>query len=166
MQLKGVEKGIRLLAGIQRELEKQAIAMALELAGEIRVTAQRWAPISELMSRGSLKRSIRVERKGKKVFVKAGGKRDTSSGIVVDYPVYVEFGTSRMTAQPYLRPAIALHMRSAPKQFAKTLQQAVAREVLRRGEPGPGMSRLVDEQAIKREFLRARVGRSTRFTVG
>lgn len=41
-------------------------------------------------------------------------------GTDVEYSVYVEFGTSRMSAQPYLRPAIEHAKRNAERYMAET----------------------------------------------
>ena len=38
-------------------------------------------------------------------------------GTPVEYSVYVEFGTSRMAAQPYLRPAVEQAARNIPAIF-------------------------------------------------
>jgi HK97 gp10 family phage protein len=48
---------------------------------------------------GALRASIRAERTPGGYAVRAGGG-------AVDYAAYVEFGTRRMAAQPYLRPAL------------------------------------------------------------
>lgn len=67
-------------------------------ANKIADNARRFVPIDT----GALKASIRVLSFGQKDtrYVTAGG----AAG--VDYAAFVEFGTSKMEAQPYMRPAI------------------------------------------------------------
>ncbi len=73
---------------------------------------------------GSLRKSIRVER-----FAKTAGNI-TYTGIaaggyiinprtesLVDYAIYVEYGTSRARPQPFIRPAIAHAGRKIPDIF-------------------------------------------------
>ena len=45
----------------------------------------------------------------------AGGSATWTVGTNVEYAVYVEFGTSRMAAQPYLRPAAERAMAKADR---------------------------------------------------
>jgi isopropylmalate/homocitrate/citramalate synthase len=40
-------------------------------------------------------------------------------GTTVEYSVYVEFGTSKMAAQPYLRPAVEAARRKADRVFER-----------------------------------------------
>lgn len=73
-------------------------------------TAQRLAPISHEpgIAGGSLRSTIRhkvaSDSRGVHVVIQAGGVMGSSR--FVDYAAYVEAGTSRMAAQPYLRPAV------------------------------------------------------------
>lgn len=56
---------------------------------------------------GDLRSTIRKRKAGKrKVRITAGGKRGAMTGEPVDYAGYVERGTSKMSAQPFLRPAL------------------------------------------------------------
>lgn len=56
-----------------------------------------------------------------------------SVGSNVEYSIHVEYGTSRMAAQPYLRPAAEQTRRELPAivQSADSLEQAVQRAALR-----------------------------------
>jgi HK97 gp10 family phage protein len=69
--------------------------------------AQIYVPVDT----GSLRDSIRVERGGegkawREVRVRAGGYiTNPKTGKRVNYSNFVEFGTSRMSAQPFMRPA-------------------------------------------------------------
>jgi len=60
-------------------------------------------------------------------------------GTDVEYAIYVEFGTSRMQAQPYLRPAVRRAVRKldsigsfdSPEEIAQALALQVEREAKR-----------------------------------
>ena len=83
-----------------------ALAEALEeIAEKIRDDAKGFVPVDT----GALRKSIRIEKKGKlKVSIIAGGGGiiNPRSGREVDYAGYVEFGTRRASPQPYMQPAL------------------------------------------------------------
>jgi len=85
---------------------KRALEEALEeIAEKIRDDAKSFAPVDT----GSLRKSIRVEREGElqfSVVAGDGGVINPRTGREVDYAGYVEFGTSRMSPQPYMQPAL------------------------------------------------------------
>jgi len=74
------------------------------IAEKIRDDAKNFAPVDT----GALRKSIRTEKKKLKVSVVAGdgGVINPRTGREVDYAGYVEFGTSRMSPQPYMQPAL------------------------------------------------------------
>jgi HK97 gp10 family phage protein len=73
-----------------------------ELAEDVADDARRLAPVDT----GDLVSTIRVLGVSKdKATVAVGGKKGASTGNLVDYAVYVERGTSRMHAQPFMAPA-------------------------------------------------------------
>lgn len=81
----------------------------LQKCGEVlREHARNYCPVDT----GALQESIDFAVVGKYVVLYAGGDSLTHGGSDkhVDYAGYVEFGTSRMAAQPYLRPAKENHM--------------------------------------------------------
>ncbi len=56
---------------------------------------------------GDLLSTIRVDEPTRTaIAVRAGGQRGTATGKMVDYHLFVERGTSRMRAQPFIRPAL------------------------------------------------------------
>ncbi len=55
---------------------------------------------------GDMVSTVRVLSAGKKKRVAVGGINGKVTGNYVDYAVYVERGTSRMAAQPFMRPAL------------------------------------------------------------
>ena len=76
-----------------------------EIAEKIRDDAKDFVPVDT----GALQKSIRVEKKKKlEVLIIAGGGGviNPKTGREVDYAGYVEFGTSRMSPQPYMQPAL------------------------------------------------------------
>jgi len=94
-------------------------------AEEIRDEAKQLCPVDT----GSLKRSIRVQKHARprtsvhKVGVSAGGyvtnpKTDTK----VNYAAYVEYGTSKSPAQPFMRPAIEKHKEDVARLLKKELR--------------------------------------------
>ena len=85
---------------------KRALEEALEeIAEKIRDDAKNFVPVDT----GSLKKSIRVEKEGDlqvSVVAGGGGVINPRTGREVDYASFVEFGTSRMSPQPYMQPAL------------------------------------------------------------
>jgi HK97 gp10 family phage protein len=67
-----------------------------EIAEEIASDMRRYVPVLS----GDLRGTIRTEI-GEVARIWAG---DASAGI--DYPIYQEYGTTRMAAQPFMRPAV------------------------------------------------------------
>ena len=89
----------------KHELE-EAIGNILEICGG---KAEGYAIALAPVDTGSLKGSIRKEiEDNRSVAVKAGGGFYVKKDVV--YAGYVELGTRRMKAQPYLRPAFTEHL--------------------------------------------------------
>ena len=92
-----------------------------EVAEKIRDSAKENAPVDT----GTLQKSIAKETithkgKVKSIRVRAGGRvRNPKTGRLVDYASYVEFGTSRMAAQPFLRPAYVEHRQEILKAITR-----------------------------------------------
>lgn len=81
---------------------KQASAEAIERALEaIGLQAEGYAKMLCPVDTGRLRNSITHEVKPSEQAVYVGTN--------VEYAAYVEFGTSRMSAQPYLQPAVMNH---------------------------------------------------------
>jgi len=100
----------KVLKGIDLTNEKLVKNIALTLS---RKAKQNLYPGHGLVT-GNLKRSIRaVVSKTKQMFgqraeVRAGGDTDVAPGVAspVDYAAHVELGTYKMSARPYMTPAI------------------------------------------------------------
>lgn len=83
--------------GIEAIMDGPVMEDVERRANQIADRARRFVPIDT----GALQGTIRVEDgDDETILVKAGGQGD------VDYALYVELGTSKMMAQPYMRPAI------------------------------------------------------------
>lgn len=81
------------VADVQAAADRYAGRLAEEMADDMR----RLAPVLS----GLLRSTIRVDHGSPVTRVWIG---DTAAG--VDYHLYQEFGTSRMAAQPFIRPAV------------------------------------------------------------
>lgn len=68
-----------------------------ELAEEIASDIRRYSPVLS----GDLRGTVRTDLSGAAARIWIG---DVGAGI--DYHLYQEFGTTRMAAQPYIRPAV------------------------------------------------------------
>jgi HK97 gp10 family phage protein len=80
---------------------------------------QRLTPVDT----GDLKASERIEVQENSVLLVAG------DGQQVDYPFYVELGTSKMQAQPYMRPAIDNKADEAMKVTAEAVNKLMEKAV-------------------------------------
>ena len=93
------------LSNLDEKLSRALEEALEEIAEKIRDDAKSFAPVDT----GSLRKSIRVEREGElqfSVVAGGGGVINPRTGREVDYAGYVEFGTSRMSPQPYMQPAL------------------------------------------------------------
>jgi len=93
------------LSNLDEKLGKALDEALNEIAEKIRDDAKGFVPVDT----GALRKSIRVEKKGKlevQVIAGGGGVINPRTGREVDYAGYVEFGTSRMSPQPYMQPAL------------------------------------------------------------
>jgi HK97 gp10 family phage protein len=103
------------------ELSGEAL---IELAEQIVDDAKALCPVDT----GSLRRSIRYERDPDgSIVIAAGG-----GGVVnprtrreVDYAAYVEFGTSRSPAQPFLQPALEKNLPNLEGLFSGKIEESV-----------------------------------------
>lgn len=84
-------------ADAAKEALTAALAQALE---EIGFAAEGYAKLACPVDTGRLRNSISHAVDGKAAVI----------GTNVEYAPYVELGTSRMSAQPYLRPAVLEHI--------------------------------------------------------
>ena len=93
------------LSNLEEKLSRALDEALEEIAEKIRDDAKSLVPVDT----GALKKSIRVEKKGElqvSVVAGDGGVINPKTGREVDYAGFVEFGTSRMSPQPYMQPAL------------------------------------------------------------
>lgn len=112
--VKGLSKLISTLEKIPPELDKQVDQVLEANAREIERNAKRNAPVDT----GKLQQSIKAEKQGEKTFT----VRSNSTGLA-PYDKFVEFGTYKMRAQPFLYPA---YFKQIP-QFTKDLESLLKR---------------------------------------
>lgn len=97
-----------LLRVLSPEGIKQALARAaFEAEGE----AKRSAPVDTGFLRGSIQVAQVTER-------------EATIGVAAEYGLYVEEGTSRAKAQPYLRPALEKAAKGLEAALSKALRKA------------------------------------------
>lgn len=82
-----------------------------DMAEAIKDRAQQLVPVDT----GRLRDSIRVNELGPRSYTVGPGDE-------VEYAEYVEYGTSRMAAQPYMRPAIELARQEFPRRVARQIR--------------------------------------------
>ncbi len=99
-----------------RELDKLADSLNMETdrviasaAFQVEAEAKARAPVDT----GALKNSIHTEPKGNKIYWVADG---------VEYGIYQEFGTHRMSAHPFMMPAVEKVRKQLDKMFAEIVK--------------------------------------------
>lgn len=105
-----VKRDTAKLDAILRNLGKNKSIATEQIANGVVDIAKDNAPVLS----GALRDSIHVESDGDDHAVVVG----------VDYGAFVEFGTSRMAAQPYLGPAVAKVRKKLAKYFKKVVTNA------------------------------------------
>jgi len=103
-----MEKVRRNFNALTEGLDPLTLKVLKEVAEDVKEEAKELVPVDT----GALRKSIRVistaKEKGKitRIGVRAGGyETNPKTGHIVNYSIFVEFGTSRQAAQPYLIPA-------------------------------------------------------------
>jgi len=99
---------LTMLRYLSPKLREQSKSDLHKFVEDVRDLAKQFCPVDT----GSLKMSIRIEIYASpagvwhKLGVRAGGYiTNPKTGRKVDYAVYVEYGTSKMSPQPFMRPA-------------------------------------------------------------
>lgn len=104
-EIQGLEELIKNLTDLPDKLEKRVVRAAVRQgANVIKKKAQEFVPVDK----GDLKKSIKVSGEKSKPGVIAFKIRPTGNkkkGISVFYGRFQEFGTSKMAAHPFMRPA-------------------------------------------------------------
>lgn len=130
LEWEGLEALQRYLAKtIPEALEKAA----LEALDEATRRGVEYAKAVVPVDTGALRRSIRQEPKPRRegdsyeagISAGGGGVVNPRTGREVDYAAYVEFGTSRTPAQPYLFPALYEAKNLLPEAFLRILRRLI-----------------------------------------
>jgi len=126
-----VESLIRRLEKIGQDGRTETVERLERIAEIIRDEARILCPVET----GSLQQSIRAfKREGLGALCSVGVSAGNASvvnpktGRTVDYARYVEYGTSRRAAKPFLRPALA-----TVKPFIRAMIQEAWRKALEKG---------------------------------
>lgn len=109
--MEGIGDPMKVLPALNNAMNQAAVRGSKEVAQEVAEIARREVPIG---ATGALHGSIQVARMGNQWGVTAGGPD-------APYATYVEYGTMKMNAQPFLRPAIAEVIQSAKGVMAKAI---------------------------------------------
>lgn len=101
----------------------QEIITALMRGGMIiEADAKRRCPVDTGRLRASL--TTDVEREGKTTFV-------LKVGTNVEYASFVEYGTSRMAAQPFLRPAVDAKAKDVVDEIRESIREQINGRLIR-----------------------------------
>ena len=110
---------------LKKKVNKEIIENLYKAAYIVNADEKRLCPVDKGRLRASC--DIDVDESELKAYVTAGGEVDESqvhtergramSGTPVEYAVYVELGTSKMAAQPFLRPALEMNKATIRKLF-------------------------------------------------
>jgi len=130
IEWEGLEALRRYLARIIPEALEKAALEALDAATEEGVEyAKTVVPVDT----GALRKSIRQEPRPRRegdgyeagITAGGGGVVNPKTGQEVDYAAYVEYGTSRAPAQPYLRPGLIHAAMRLPLHFLGVLRRLI-----------------------------------------
>lgn len=113
MSLTGVDAIMKRLGSVKRAIDAGLFINAVILWAEVEFVprARTLAPVKT----GALRDSIRFETSAAQVFVFAGA----------DHASHVEFGTYKMPAQPFIRPAYHAARRNLSRYTRRALREAV-----------------------------------------
>lgn len=112
VEVKGLDAVLRFINELPQVVKEAGDSICLKAAIKAEVEARRIVPFRT----GALMRSITTERIG-------DGEYKVGSSLV--YAPFVEFGTSKMRAQPYLRPAVETVFASLPSEVQEILEAKI-----------------------------------------
>lgn len=115
------------LVELQEGIPQDAAKICDETADSIRVDARKLVrKDTRSLEKSIRKQTIRREGKTISVRVTAGGYMvNPKTGRLVDYAVHQEYGTSKMEAHPYLRPAVIKNTSKFFWAFIEALKKRV-----------------------------------------
>lgn len=109
--MEGIGDPMKVLPALNHSMSRAASRGSKEVAKQVAEIARRDVPKGKT---GKLHDSIQVAHMGNQWGVTAGGPD-------APYAMYIEYGTMKMNAQPFLRPAIAEVIESAKGVMAKAI---------------------------------------------
>lgn len=118
VQIKGLQAVIKFLSLLPSAVREAGDQVCSRAAARVEVEAKRIAP----WRTGALCRSIL----SKKI-----GEAEYTVGASVHYAGYVEYGTSRMREQPYMRPATEKALAEMDAEIDQLVNQKIAEVWLR-----------------------------------
>jgi len=126
--VEGLERALEGLERFVRDFPEAAAEGVKDVAEFHADVARTLVPVDT----GSLQKSIRVDTESEgsrfSATVTAGGKIvNPKTGRIVDYVHYVEFGTSKTRAQPFMEPAYFATMREAGRIIRDAVDQRLRR---------------------------------------
>lgn len=115
--IRGIGAVVRNLEKAQKQIEDGVRKAAMRTAFEIEAEAVSRVPVDS----GRLKGSISTQEVGDVIEVGSGVK----AGSEVEYAHFVEFGTSRQAAQPYLQPAVEIAKQKYPNMIIEDVKAEI-----------------------------------------
>jgi HK97 gp10 family phage protein len=136
VRLEGVEAVLAQLRAIGQAVPEDAARGLLIVGNRIAARVRELCPVDT----GALKRSLGAWREGKgaESFVVVGVRPDSETAALDRrgrlkyrepglYAPFLEFGTARARAQPFLRPAVDAEAQAAPQVVAEVVDAGMAR---------------------------------------
>ncbi|RLD18800.1 MAG: hypothetical protein DRI69_09645 [Bacteroidetes bacterium] len=115
--VRGISAVIRNIAKLNTQIEEGARKAQMRAALEVEREAVALVPVDT----GRLKGSIDVQEVGDVLEVGSGVK----AGSNVSYAHFVEFGTNKQAAQPYLQPAVEIVRHKYPDMIVNDVQTEI-----------------------------------------
>ena len=112
IEVSGVEEALRRLGNLRDRLELAVFGVLMDSAGVLTEEAKAYAPIHT----GNLRRSIQITEANKpemKIVVSAQAP----------YSGFVEWGSSKMAAQPFMQPAASHAAAELPRRVADKIRE-------------------------------------------
>lgn len=151
-KFEGMEELLKLLKQFPEKLQKNVLVDATkEMGAEIALQARANVPVHEGALRASIGLTRRKERtkgligftvsprkdvlvrglkaEGREKITRVSKKTGFKYTTFDNYGGWVEFGTSKMTAHPYLRPAYELKGKTSIKVFGDYVSQRIDKEI-------------------------------------
>lgn len=114
VEFKGLDEFTKWADTVPKEIESDVRELVTETALRIEADAKMLAPVDLGLLQGSIATSFDIGSRGTEAEV----------GTNVEYAMYVEYGTSKMSEQPFLIPAYLNHRDRYTKALTEILRKA------------------------------------------